>query len=153
MTDSELAQAAELVTYDPATGAFHWKHSQERAETKQSKGYLRIRKSTLNVLAHRLAWFVAHGRPPENQIDHINRDKCDNRIANLRDVSGSENQFNRGPQANCASGFPGVARNRRKTKWQAYIKKQNRRIHLGTFERIEDAVAARRAAEGSWHAA
>lgn|SRR3972149_1096163 len=75
--------------------------------------------------------------------DHINRDKLDNRRCNLRSVSRSKNQFNRGKPRNNTSGFIGVTWCRRDRNWQAQIKLNQRNIILGRFNNIFDAIAIR----------
>jgi hypothetical protein len=142
MTDLEAL--ARLVTYCPSLGEF--RAGGRLLGTNQSRGYTSIKYAGKAVLAHRLAWFMCYGTVPRS-IDHINRDKRDNRIENLRQATASENQCNRGVQSNNTSGCAGVALNRQGTKWQAYIKKDGRRKHLGVFERKEEAIACRKAAE------
>jgi hypothetical protein len=88
--------------------------------------------------AHRLAWLHVHGRHPDGHIDHINGDKTDNRIANLRECSAGENIRNQPCRAAC--GFKGVRPN--KKRWSARIRVNNRKYHLGTFDTPEEAGAA-----------
>lgn len=85
--------------YDPATGLFVWCKSRSHrvgkpAGWKKRDGYIYIRLDGRLWSAHRLAWLHHYGEHPRNTIDHINRDKTDNRIANLRDVSFLENMQN-----------------------------------------------------------
>lgn len=92
----------DILEYDPLTGVFLWKKKiakcikiGNRAGFINGKGYERISINRTQHQSHRLAWLYVHGTMPEQQIDHINRIKTDNRIANLRDVSPSTNQENR----------------------------------------------------------
>lgn len=147
MKSETLAKVAALVQYEPETGLFTRKSDGQKLGTDHIKGYIRIKIGSMDVLAHRLAWFIATGKEPEATIDHINRDKQDNRLCNLRQATHSQNQCNRGPQKNCASGVSGVAMNRQKTGWQAYIKLNGKRVHLGTFKQVDDAIRARMAAQ------
>lgn len=140
----QLKQLAGLVAYDPFTGLFF--DGTRELGTRHSKGYVNIKLAGCSVLAHRLAWFIAYGNAPR-QLDHINRDKTDNRLANLREATPSQNQCNRGLQSNNASGCSGVARNRQDTAWQAYIKVGGKRHHLGTFKDLAAAIDVRKANE------
>jgi hypothetical protein len=100
-----------------------------------------------NYLAHRIIWLIISGCCPSGEIDHINGNRSDNRIANLRDVSKSENQRNATIRSDNASGFTGVCWHKAANKWIASIFVQKKNIYLGVFENIEDAKAARKAAE------
>lgn len=89
----------EKLVYIPETGEFfrNWKTPNRNTGSlgcKTSRGYLEIGVSGTRYLAHRLAWLYVHGTWPVEFIDHINRVKTDNRIANLRDVSHYENMQN-----------------------------------------------------------
>lgn len=91
----------ELLEYDPETGKFTWLRNRAfkalggtHAGYLNSNGYLRITVDDVSYAAHRLAWLYVHGRWPDKTIDHINRNKQDNRIANLRDVTHSEQNYN-----------------------------------------------------------
>lgn len=96
------------------------------------------------VQLHRAVFAVVHGRWPTDQIDHIDGDPTNNRVENLREVSGLENQRNMKRYTNNTSGHTGV-RLTASGKWQALITDNGRRIHLGVFEDVEDAAAAYRA--------
>ena len=139
-----------ILSYDPETGVFTWKVSTSRrvkAGSPDGGGYLRISVQSRRYLAHRLAWFYVYGTWPEDQLDHINRNRSDNRIANLRDVSHKQNHQNAGKRSDNTSGHPGVSWHKRDSKWQAQIKHSYKRIHLGYFKTMEEAIAARKAGE------
>ncbi len=97
--------------------------------------------------AHRFIWAFHHGEWPEGQIDHINHNRADNRIENLRVVSHAENQRNRPLQSNNLSGFAGVYYHKPNGKWRALIKHAGTSYALGIFDEISDAVKAREAAK------
>jgi hypothetical protein len=90
--------------------------------------------------AHRLAWFYVYGVFPSGQIDHINRNKSDNRLVNLRDCSISENKQNSGLYKNNKSGFKGVFKKGK--RYEAGIRVNNKRIYLGKFGSAELAYEA-----------
>ena len=83
---------------------------------------------------------------PLHEIDHINRNKTDNRIKNLRDVSKSVNQHNSGNYQNNKSGRRGVFQ-RPNGQYFVYININKVRKNLGTFKTLPEAIAAREAAE------
>lgn len=97
--------------------------------------------------AHRVIWALNYGEWPGSYIDHINGDKQDNRIENLRVVSHRENMLNAPRKSNNTSGTPGVSWNKRDRKWSASIKHNGRAVSLGYFWTKEAAVRARKSAE------
>lgn len=143
-----------VLHYDQETGIFTWKVRTsnnvkvgDAAGCQNGEGYLLIRVCSRRYLAHRLAWLYMHGSWPKDQIDHINRIRTDNRIANLRDVTRKQNNQNRSTQSNNTSGHIGIYWHKRDSKWVASIMHNQKLIHLGYFTDIEDAIAARKAAE------
>jgi len=89
-----------------------------------------------------LAWFYMTGSWPENQIDHKNLNKTDNRWSNLRLANNAQNGYNRNKQKNNKSGHKGVCWFKRTQKWHAQLKINGVRVHLGYFSKLEDAVNA-----------
>ena len=140
-----------ILNYDPATGIFTRKVSTSNSVkvggSPEGGGYRCIRVCSRLHKAHRLAWLYVYGVWPEGQLDHINRIRTDNRIANLRDVSHKQNGQNRSKPSNNTSGHPGVCWHKQKSKWRAQIMHNYKQIHLGCFTTIEEAISARKAAE------
>jgi hypothetical protein len=99
------------------------------------------------MLAHRVAWALHYGEWPSDQIDHVNGDKTDNRLENLRIVTAQGNAKNRSLRSDNTSGHVGVYWVRETKKWSAQIKVDGRQKTIGSFESLEDAVKARKAAE------
>lgn len=100
-----------------------------------------------NIRTHRVMWAMKNMRWPEGHIDHINHDRKDNRIDNLREVSAAENHKNRKLSPKNSSGINGVFYNADKKKWTARIKISGESIHLGHFDNIEDAARTRNEAD------
>lgn len=96
---------------------------------------------------HRIAWALHHGCWPDDQIDHINGNPEDNRIANLRAVSNAENQRNARRKCTNTSGVTGVSWHSRDHVWHANIREKGRLLYLGSFDSFDEAVAVRKAAE------
>lgn len=91
---------------------------------------------------------MVHGVWPDF-IDHINGDKADNRITNLRSIVKQENHRNMKRFSSSSTGVTGVTRHHQTNKWRAYITVNQKQLSLGCFERIDDAIAARKAAEAA----
>lgn len=104
------------------------------------KQYQYIRVLGTRYMAHRLAWLYVYAKWPTSDIDHINRVKHDNRIINLREVTKSENQYNRGLSTNSSTGAKGVY----KTKYGyiAQITINSKPMYLGTYTTISAASEA-----------
>lgn len=136
----------EALNYDPETGVFRWRYSHcsvkagDIAGSPETKGYLRISVDGRRYKAHRLAWLHVHGAWPAKQLDHRNRVKSDNRIANLREASNLQNCANAIRPKNNSVGFKGVSRSG--GRFVAGIKRNYKRIHLGSFDAPELAAAA-----------
>lgn len=137
------------LSYDPDTGNFTWRKTMNgrikagnSAGTLDRDGYRRIRLDGKAYYAHRLAWLAHYGELPDVQIDHINRDPDDNRIANLRLATAQQNAFNQAISANNTSGFKGVDFVTRENRWRARCRIDGRLIHLGTFATKEEAGQA-----------
>lgn len=112
----------------------------------EASGYLHGRVFGLRAKAHRVVWAMATGEWPRGQIDHLNGNRADNRIVNLRCVDASGNSRNQRLRSDNQSGVPGVYQTPCGT-WAARINVDRRYLGLGTYAAFEDAVAARRAAE------
>jgi len=138
----------EIIDYNPETGIFIRRINSAKGKTRagdvaghiESNGYLALWVLGTKYLAHRIAWLYMTGAWPVDQIDHINRDRSDNRFENLREVNNAENQQNRSIRRDCASGFMGVRKN--KSRWMAEIRADKVRFHLGTYDTPEEASAA-----------
>jgi hypothetical protein len=141
------ARLKELLHYDPDTGIFinravrqgMRKGAGSIAGAKNSLGYVVIQVEKHKHFAHRLAWLYVYGSWPVNQIDHINRVRDDNRIANLRDVTASENMHNAANGGKNTSGVRNVVWHKRSKRWQAQIMVDNKYKYLGMFDDIEQA--------------
>lgn len=144
------AELKAVFDYDPDTGIFTrvFKNGKSKVVgSPNTKGYICIPIRNVKYVAHRLAWLWVHGKFPEHQLDHINRNKQDNRIINLREVTNKQNCENRGLQKNSSSGIAGVSWKSSHKKWVAQICHNQKNIYLGLYARIEDACIARKAAE------
>lgn len=141
-----------LLEYRPLTGQFlqrvrtshRVKVGDVAGALHKALGYRVIHVLGKTYLEHRLAWFYVHGEWPILEIDHINGNRSDNRLANLRDVSHSENMRNitKISSAN-TSGFTGVYWNKIGKNWQAKTCVGDKQIHLGFFDDPKQASAVR----------
>lgn len=157
----------KLVHYDPETGELQWRErSLEWFKSRRSckvwnkryswkpcfnvpgsDGYGHGRVMGNNLLGHRVAWAVHFGKWPDGQIDHINGDRIDNRLCNLRVVEPGANSRNRKRTVLNTSGVAGVHFNKKQQVWIATINHNGRPVHLGCFKHFPDAVSVRKEAE------
>ncbi len=101
--------------------------------SKNKNGYMTINRLGMRVYQHRFIWYIKNGCLPK-QVDHIDRDRCNNKIQNLRDVSNQQNSFNRDAKGYCW--------HNPSSKWMAYICVDGRQIHLGLYDNEYDAKEA-----------
>ena len=159
----------KLLRYEPETGKLFWhvrtpelaggmdsrilkswnsRFSGKEAFTADSgKGYKCGQIYCILHFAHRLAWTIYYGVEPVGDIDHINGDRHDNAISNLRDVSRTDNLRNAQLRCDNTSGTVGVYWSKEKRKWKAMIHSDGKANHIGYFHAKTDAIAARKAAE------
>ena len=161
LTKDKLVQ---FVTYEPETGIFRWKFAinysikpgDQAGSVDAKSGYRRIMIDGERCLEHRLAWLYVNGEHPAGYLDHVNGDRTDNRIANLRPASKIENGWNRANNNNNTSGQRGVYRikaGRKKdlVRYKAIVSVGGRRVTLGQYETEAEAVAAYGAAAKLMH--
>lgn len=152
----------ELLSYDRESGALEWKirpleyfasvrdwrawntmYALHPAFVyKMRNGYLAGRVFDQNFLAHRVAWAIVHGAWPSGIIDHINRDRADNRIANLREATYSQNGRNRKSGRNSTSQYLGVLWGTKARKWRAVIQVDGKHREIGHFSCEQEAARA-----------
>lgn len=150
-------QLLERLDYDHETGIFTWKRRPGNDRCTNSwnsrlcgtnagwfipKGYLRIGIEGRFYYGHRLAWFYVNGAWPAEQIDHIDGNKLNNAVANLREATHAENQQNCGLRSTNASGFKGVSWDAVMNKWVAQITFNGKKQYLGGFDDPADAAKA-----------
>jgi len=154
-TEKEIAERVrEVIHYDPETGIFTRKvrlaqrhHVGDRADMYitggNAAGYHRVSWDSQRYLAHRVAWLYVYGEWPKGVIDHIDGNKANNAIANLRDVTDKINAENtRRPRANSKSGYLGVHWHEQNKKWVARIQVDKKNIHIGCFDDPQKAHEA-----------
>lgn len=142
----------EFIRYDSETGKLFWAKPRRgvtvgsEAGCLNDRGYRRIMVKGACVKAHRLAWFLFHDEEPAGELDHINGDRDDNRIENLRVVTSRENNQNRSAHRN--GRLLGATFHRHARKWHAQIRVGDTHKHLGYFEtELEAHEAYMRACE------
>jgi hypothetical protein len=112
-----------------------------------NNGYLQGRVFNMLFLAHRVVWALSYDAWPSKHIDHIDGNRTNNSISNLREVDDLENAKNQKRHIDNKSGVTGVYLDGRSGKWLATIMGSGKRKHLGLFCNIDDAIEARKRAE------
>lgn len=144
---------ADILSYDASTGDLRLKIDKLRtkageiATTQGGRGYLKCEWKGEKQYAHRLAWLLHYGWWPDRNIDHINGNKSDNRIANLRLCDHQQNGRNRPEPGHNTSGVKGVWFRSRSKLWCAEIMVNRKKIYIGSFADKYDATIARKQAE------
>lgn len=146
-----IERLRECLSYNPDTGVITWRvrtggkrKPGQVAGTLLATGYVLLRIDGCSMLAHRVAWAMTHGIWPMHEIDHINRDRSDNRVANLREATRAQNSRNSPHRINNRLGVKGVIRKHNRFLAQIYIDGRTRCI--GRFDTIEEASACYQAA-------
>lgn len=167
----DAALLPELLDYDPETGVLTWKErgpewfkSDARAKawnaqyagkpaftSAHNAGYWHGAILRRSYLAHRVCWAIATGSWPSVDLDHINGNRADNRITNLREASAAENGQNKAASRGATSSYVGVSWHTLSSKWRAQIKIKGRSLFIGLFDTEEEAFAAYCAAKAEHH--
>jgi hypothetical protein len=147
ITQSELKNKLH---YDQDTGIF------TRLNTGKKAGFLRSDYIIIGIgqkeyRAHRLAWLYVYGNMPNKFIDHINLNKSDNRISNLRECTKSENAMNVKLSVKNKSGYKGVSWSKEKCKWKVALKLNGIQKHFGYFKDLEFASLVAKEAIDKYH--
>lgn len=139
-----LPRRIDLCKNERAMNSFNAQFAGKEAFTADNgDGYLCSHLTGRTLRAHRVAWAIFHGRWPANQIDHINGNRKDNRICNLRETTNAQNQRNRRPRQGCTSRYKGVGYVPKLEKWQARITDtRGKRVNLGFYKTEEEAHSA-----------
>lgn len=150
----------ELLTYDYDSGLFYrkliigskGKLGDLAGHISKRLGYRIISVDGKQYLAHRLAWLYLYGEWPPYQVDHINRDRTDNKANNLRLATNrSEQMQNQNIRKDNTSGHQGVRWYSPYKKLVAYITVNKKRKTIGYFLNIEDAITARKIFKKEFH--
>ena len=142
-------QVRKLLDYDQDTGVFTWRSFRNGRAVESAiagckgSGYVHIKIYGRSYLAHRLAWLYVHGEFPDCLIDHIDSDRSNNRISNLRKATFIGNGQNRKfKQSNNLSGFLGVYKANDSSKWKAQIRVNKKQVFLGSYDSPQEAHEA-----------
>jgi len=153
-----------MFDYNEHTGVLIWKHREadmfpdgrkrnifnakfaNKVAGTPHNGYLRLRIGGSLHLVHRIIWMMSYGEWPDN-IDHVDHDRSNNKLSNLRNVTKSENAKNRSLNINNTSGKSGVIQDKRSGRWVCRLGANHG--YVGSYQNIEDAFMARKQAEQS----
>ncbi len=140
----------DVLRYDSNSGKFFWLISpkpgikvNDEAGYLRPDGYVIITYKGKSIMAHRLAFLFTDGFLPEHEVDHINGDKSDNRRDNLRFVSRSCNALNRNKPKDNKSGYKGVCFDKRFGIFKAYVRRNGKLKHLGSYKTAIEAAIRR----------
>lgn len=155
ITEDHYKNAKEALVYDSGTGVFRWRKrkGQMKAGTiagSLNLGYRQIKVSNKLMRAHRIAWYIIYSEMPPKYIDHINRQRDDNKIINLRAVTFSQNQINSNLRKDNKCGLIGLCQNKRK-RWITFIMVQKKKRYLGCFVCPGIALSVRKKAEYKYY--
>lgn len=154
MKQPDIEQIRKEIKYDPDTGELRWLSRKQGRRlsglagsvTNGSQGYVLVRAGGMSVLGHRLAWALHYGSWPEGILDHINGNRSDNRISNLRLADADINSQNRRSSgSHSTTGLLGVTRfkiGNRRERFRAVISVNGKQRYLGFFDTPQAAHAA-----------
>ena len=143
-----------ILDYDPETGIFVWKDRTELTPCNRARivgkvagcvsnrGYIQIKINLVAYQAHRLAWLIVFGKWPDKELDHINTNRVDNRIVNLREAGDDNQAHNQTKRKTNTSGHKGVTWCKKLKKWNAQISVNYKKMNLGYYDNILDAAKA-----------
>ena len=132
----------EDLSYDCNNGFILYK-SKRVGSMDKARGYRSVNVDRKRYREHRLAWFLYYGNLPNENIDHINHKKDDNRISNLRLATPNENGKNQSLHRSNKSGFNGVHFDKRRNKWAVAIHVDGKTIRIGRYNNMDAAINAR----------
>jgi len=148
----------EVLHYDPVSGVLTWKGNRGTNQTKgrvagwiRKDGYRYLTVSKERFLAHRLIWFYMTGEWPENQVDHKDRCRSNNKWENLREATYSQNGANSAVRKDSISGIKGVAFHPQSGRWKARITSGSKPHYLGIFKTPDLAHQAYISAARKYH--
>ncbi len=152
---NDVKRLEDVFMYDCSTGNILWKkpYRGKAVAGSVTKGfksktpYIFVTYKGRKYSAHRLAWMLFYGDYPDGNIDHIDGNGCNNKIENLRCISPSDNHKNKPMQSNNTSGHVGVRLIKATGKWCAEITSKRKKIFLGNYSDINDAIDVRKKAE------
>lgn len=152
-----LEYLRDFFAYDPQTGVLSWRKRPHARSLRQAgdpagtllgSGYVQVNLKGVFMLVHRIAWKLHTGCEPPLEIDHENRDKADNRWANLRKAEPWQNRVNR----RAKNEHPGVHYIAARRKFGAQMRVAKKYLWLGSFATAEEACKVRREAAALHHA-
>lgn len=154
----DVEKVRELLDYNAETGVITWRNNWKGgvkagdvAGYKHHTGYLMMGFMGKYVQMHRIAWCHYYGEQPKECIDHINCDRTDNRVANLRQASYNDNNKNASIRKDNTSGYKGVSWDASKGKWVASVMHNKKTYRVGSFSDPEAAYEARCKLAASLH--
>lgn len=157
MADQDITKEILNFLFEYKDGELYWKFSLSSKSPKGSIAgsikqdkYRRIGLNKKPYLAHRLIFMMFHGYFPQ-VVDHIDGNKLNNRIENLRAANLSENQHNRKMSKTNTSGYKNVTWNKRKSKWLVNVRVHSMDFHIGYFDDVELADLAAQEARDKYH--
>ena len=138
-------------------GELYWKVSTnskikvgKKAGCITSKGYLTIKVNKKPYLAHKIIFSIHYGYIPK-EIDHIDLNKLNNKIENLREATREQNQWNRKLQSNNSSGIKGVYWHKRDKSWRVQLRFNKKMNYIGSFKDLELAELVASEARSKYH--
>lgn len=148
-TELTFERAHEALRYLPETGELFWANKiakkiivGSRAATRIcADGYTRVAIDGTQYLAHRVIWLLMTGQWPKHEIDHIDRDRANNRWCNLREATRQQNLWNTTKRPDNKSGYKGVSWHKQSSRWRARMAIDGKYQSLGLFLTPEDAFA------------
>lgn len=147
-----------ILHYDPDTGIFTWRNDRVKgikagdiAGGLNGKGYVRIWILGKKYMAHRLAWLYITGKWPNEETDHKNRIRNDNRFTNLREATKNQNQHNASKRRDNKTGVKGVSYQKKENNFKAQIQTNGEGIYLGCYATLKEAATAYRNASIELH--
>lgn len=160
--DIPVTEVREILCYDSISGRLTWRFrdrylfkterqfktwnarfsGREALSSLSKRGYLAGKIFGIPCKAHHAAWAMHHGEWPSSEVDHIDRDKTNNSIDNLRVVDRSQNCMNRSCHKGSTSKYKGVSYKKSIGKWHSQIQHNKQSIHLGYYNNEIDAAEA-----------